>query len=657
MGVRRLYDFGPFQLDPAERRLIRDGKPIGLTPKSFDLLVVLVENRGHLLEKEKLLERVWPNQFVEESNLSFNISVLRKALGEGQEGQRYIETVPKKGFRFVVDVEEYRSNDAGPLDNQIGSLPAENRRKNVEAESDDAVEAAPGVIAITPTMQSSQSKNLRSLFVVLAAGIALLLTFWLWQRQAITPDHRQLRTIAVLPFKPLSVESREESLEMGMAEALITKLGRIKRIVVRPMGAVRKYTDAQQDPIKAGKELQADAVLDGSIQTAGDRVRVTVRLINIQTGASIWQDQFDAHFTDIFKVQDSISERVTQGLILKLSGAEREQLTKHATESPEAYQLYLQGQYLFFKSSGERAENFRKSLGHFQKAIEKDPQFAPAYIGIAHFYINVGDPKLTRAERYPKAKAAVLKALELDSGLAEAHNALGELKYQYEFDWLGAGENFRQAIDLDPHNAYFHLAYGWYLMCLRRFDEAKAELERAQELEPSSFHLNKTRGILMLFMREYDEALRHYQKLREIEPTGIHRNQWSMSVVFEQMGRYSEAVEEFLEDGRTREYLTSQEIKELREVFRTSGWKSFRLKRINLLEEKSKKQYISPTTLAGLYALEGDKDRSFAWLEKAIEMHDGWLTLIKIQPAYDNLRSDPRFLKMLQRVNLTPQDF
>lgn len=626
-----LYDFGPFCLDPSERRLLHDGKPVALTPKCFDLLVILVENSGHLLGKDELIERLWPGQFVEEANLSFNISTLRKALGEGQSGRHFIETVPKKGFRFVAHVEE-RGDEPRTIPTQ--QKEALNQRDlSVPSRFRLSLKIAAGFIT---------------------ASVLVYFVYGFWARRVAAPVHKSPRTIAVLPFKPLSSESRDESLEMGMAETLITKLSKINQLVVRPMSSVRKYTDVNQDPIKAGQEVEAESVLDGSIQKAGDRVRVTVRLIDVKTGAPVLSESFDAQFTDILNLQDSISQRVTQALIVTLSGAEREQLIKHATQSPEAFQLYLLGQYLFFKQSGDRVDNFRKGLECFQKAVEKDPHFASAYIGIAHFYINVGDPKLPRSESLPKAKAAVLKALELDGELAEAHNALGELKYQYEFDWSGAEENFRRAIDLDPHNSYFHLAYGWYLMCLRRFEESKAELQRALELEPSSFHLSKTRGILMLFMRQYDEAIRHYQKLREMEPTGIHRNQWSMSVAFEQMGMYSEAVEEFLEDGRTREYLTSQEIESLRELFKTSGWKSFSLKRINMLEEKSKKQYISPTTLAGLYALGEDKDRAFAWLEKAIESHDGWLTLIKIQPAYDSLRNDPRFIKLLERMNLAP---
>lgn len=644
MEAKRLYEFGPFRLDPAERRLLRDDQQVALTPKCFDLLVILVGNSGHLLEKETLLERLWPGQFVEEANLSFNISTLRKALGEGQNGQRFIETVPKKGFRFVARVEERRDDDT--------NLTTEAREETTER-----TEVGQQILPLHSTASRPAARfplDVKTLVGLISAIALVSFAYGLWARRAATPVQKPSKTIAVLPFKPLSIESRDESLEMGMAETLITKLSNINQLVVRPMSAVRKYTDLQQDPANAGQELQTQVVLDGSIQKVGDRIRVTVRLMDVESGAALWAAQFDENFTDIFKVQDSISERVTQALTLRLSPEESARLTKRYTDNPDAYQLYLQGHYFFTRQTGDRGDNLRRSLEYHQLAVEKDPKFALAYIGIAEFYISAGNPKLPPLECLPKAKAAVAKALELDNALAEAHTALAEIEYQYEFDRPGAEAEFKRALELNPNNAYIHLAYGWYLMCGEHFDQAQAEQDKAQELEPGSLRLNKTQGILFLFMRQYDKAISHYQKMREVEPNLIHRNQWSMSVAYEQMGRQAEAVEEFLEDGRIRKFLKPEEIETLRKAFTVSGWQDYSRMRIDLLEEKSKEEYVPPTLLAGLYALSGEKDLAFAWLEKAFDSRDGWMALLKIQPAYDNLRSDPRFTKLLQRLDLTP---
>jgi DNA-binding winged helix-turn-helix (wHTH) protein/TolB-like protein len=637
MRAKRSYDFGPFHLDPDERRLLHGNQPVALTPKCFDLLVIFVENSGHLLTKEELLGRLWPEQFVEEANLSFNISTLRKALGEGKNGLHFIETVPKKGFRFVAHVEERRSDST--------ELPAKETTEQTKLEH---------IQSSHSTTTARFPVSLKVTLGLITASALLYLGYNLWARPSESTVPKPARTIAVLPFKPLSTESRDESLEMGMTNALITKLSSINQLVVRPMSTVRKYTDVQQDPIKAGEEVQAEAVLDGSIQKVGDQVRVTCRLINVKNGAAIWADQFDASFTDILNVQDSISQRLIQALTLKLSGKEREQLNKHYTDNSEAYQLYLQGNYLFTKPTGDRGDNLRKSLDYYQQAVEKDPKFAKAYIGISEFYISGGDPKTPSWERILKAKAAIVKALELDTTLDEAYNARAELKYQYEFDWSGAEADFKQALDLNPNNSYFHIAYSWHLMCQGRFDEAQAQLTKSQDLDPGSLRINKTQGILFLFRRQYDKAIGHYQRMREIEPTLIHRNQWSMSVMYEQLGMHSEAVEQFLEDGRMREFLKPEEIEALRKAFTTSGWQSYVRMRLDLLENKSKKEYVAPTTLGGIYALAGEKDLAFASLEKAIDLHDGWVSLIKIQPAYDSLRSDSRFARLLQRVNLTP---
>lgn len=640
MEAKTVYEFGSFRLDPAERRLLRDDEQVALTPKCFDLLVMLVENSGHLLNKEELLDRLWPNQIVEEANLSFNISTLRKALGEGHNGQRFIETVPKKGFRFVAPVKERRD-----------------QRTNLTTETRQEI-TVPTVEQDIPPFQSRAAarfpRGLQLLAGLITAIALVALAYGLWERRNETPTRKRPRTIAVLPFKPLSTESRDESLEMGMAETLITKLSNINQLVVQPMSSVRKYTDLQQNPVKAGQELKTEVVLDGSIQRVADRIRVTVRLMDVESGAALWAAQFDENFTDIFKVQDSISERVTQALTLRLSPEESARLTKRSTDNPEAYQLFLQGQYFFSRHTGDRVDNLRKSLEYYQLAVEKDPKFALAYVGIAEFYLSAGNPKLPPGEHLPKAKAAVTKALELDNALAEAHTALAEMKYQYEFDRPSAEAAFKRALELNSNSAYIHVAYGWYLMCGGHFDQAQAEQDKAQELEPGSLRFNKTQGILFLFRRQYDKAFSHYQKMREVEPNLIHRNQWSMSVAYEQSGRHAEAVEEFLEDGRTRKYLEPEEIETLRKAFTESGWQGFSRMRIDLMEEKSKKENVPPTLLAGLHALSGERDLAFAWLEKAIDSRDGWMALLKIQPAYDNIRSDPRFTELLHRVGLTP---
>jgi serine/threonine-protein kinase len=320
------------------------------------------------------------------------------------------------------------------------------------------------------------------LSVVGLISISALAAWFLFWNKPVEIQSSPVRSIAVLPFKPLNADSRDESLEMGMAETLITRLSNLKQLVVRPMSAAHKYTELHQDAVKAGQEMQVETVLDGSIQKAGERVRVTVRLIDVSSGASLWAEQFDEDFTDIFKVQDSIAQRITDALPLQLSKQEKEQLAKHYTNNPEAYQLYLQGQYLFHRRAGRGLE---ASLAYYRQALEKDPNFALAHIGIAVYYLRSTNRKISAQEAIPQARAGIMRALAFEPTLAQAHNALGELKYQFEYDWTGAEKDFQRAVELNPNVALIRLAYGWFLMSAGRLNEAEAEMEKARELDPS----------------------------------------------------------------------------------------------------------------------------------------------------------------------------
>jgi DNA-binding winged helix-turn-helix (wHTH) protein/TolB-like protein len=645
--AKHLYEFGPFRLDPGERRLLCDERPVALTPKCFDLLTALVENSGHLLEKDELLNRVWPNQFVEESNLSFNISTLRKALGDGQNGQRYIETVPKRGFRFVAPITVHREASS--------DLVGEDATKRGSSMSASEFEAKAAAFVEAPREASSHTRLSRNavrmgiVAAIIACGILGLVLLRLSKRST-TPIGSPAKTLAVLPFKPLSADSRDESLEMGMAETLITRLSNVRQIVVRPMSAVRKYTDPQQDLVKAGQELQSEAVLDGSIQKSGDRIRVTVRLMNVQSGATLWTDQFDENFTNIFKVQDSISARVTNALLLRLSGDEQRQLTKRYTNNPEAYQLYLQGEHLRDK------RDYNKSLEFYQRTIEKDPNFALAHIGLAESYMHLnaeGAPRIPIQETLPKIRAALIKALELDETLAEAHNTLAEIKYQLEYDWSGAEKEFQRAVELNPNAAYIRMAYGWYLMDEERFDEALPQMERAQELDPRNLLYQLSIGVFYYFRRDYDKALDRFQKILELEPNypGAF---WWIENIYQQKKMYPEALEYAMKTGLGSGKLKPEEVPGRREILKHSGWQGILRLWLDMAKERAKNEPANPRTFAVLYALLGDKDQAFAWLEKAVDAHDPWAVQLKIEPQYDSLRSDPRYTTLLKRLNMTP---
>ena len=479
--------------------------------------------------------------------------------------------------------------------------------------------------------------------VLLLAGVALALYY--------TPRARPsapIRSVAVLPFKPLGAEGRDEALELGMADTLIARLSNIREVDVRPISAVHRYTGLAQDAVAAGREQRVDAVLDGHIQRAGEKVRVTVRLLRVSDGAPLWADRFDAEMTDIFSVQDSISERVAAALSVRLAGVERERLTRHHTENPEAYQLYLKGRYHLNRLTDE---GFLKGRDYFRQAIDLDPRYAPAYAGLADAYqmlgaFNAQAPK----DVFPRAREAAQKALELDEGLAEAHTALGVVKMLHDWDFAGAEREFRRAIELNRSYADAHLMYGYYFSAMGRFDEAHAEVARALELDPVSLPKLMGVGDVLYQQRRYDEAIEQYRKALEMEPnSGI--THWALGNAYAGKGMYEEAAAHY-EKAIPLSGDSPDELASLGYAYAVSGRRREAAAVIGELNQLSKRRYISPVIIAFIYAGLGENDRAFELLERAYESRDFILIMLKVDPFFDRLRADPRFAELVRRVGL-----
>jgi len=435
-----------------------------------------------------------------------------------------------------------------------------------------------------------------------------------------------------------------------MADTLINKLSNIRQITVRPLSAVRQYTSVQQDAVAAGREQKVDAVLDGNIQRSGDQVRVTVRLVRVGDGAGIWTDQFDARMTDIFAVQDSISERVANSLALKLSGEERGLLTKRNTQNPEAYRLYLLGRYQLNKSTDD---GIRKALEKFRQAIDSDPNFALAYVGLADAYIAQGAfDALPPKESFPKAKQAALQALQLDEHLAEAHVSLANARFFFDWDWAGAEDEFKRAIAINPGYSDAHQMYGYYVSSKGRSDEALREMQQAQELDPLSLPKITAVGEVLYMARRYDEAIAAFRKTFEMDPNSGF-GYWALGRAYTEKGMYADAIAAF-QKAIPLSGDSPDESASLGCAYARSGRKADARKIIDDLKEQSKRRYIAPSVIAAIYADLGEKDEGFIWLDKAYEEHDFILVLLKVEPMFDKLRSDPRFAVLLKRVGLEP---
>ncbi len=672
---KRLYEFGDFQLDLAERLLWRNGEIVPLKAKVFDVLVLLVENAGHLLEKDWLMRELWRDSFVEEVNLNVNISTLRKALGETATEQRYIETVPKRGYRFVAKVTEKVINadlttgvlshkDSTPTDTELvqSDLQTDNlAASQLSSVSHLSVEKAAPLLAETtsPIAVRTASQNqaaarrfspwqITFIVAILLAGISVSI-YLIWSTRAKESVHEDLKTVAVLPFKTLSKEEADSALAIGMADAIITKLGSLKKINVRPTSAVLKYSDTSEDSIAIGKQLQVDAILEGLVQKSDKKIRITAKLIRVQDGSPLWSDTFDDFFTNIFALQDSISEKMAQALSVQITENEHQLLAKRYTENTEAYQLYLLGRYQFYSVFG--GDHLDKALAYYQAAVDKDGEFAPAWVGLADVYYSRGETTANRQEMREKANAALSKALSIDADLSEAIGTLSILKLTEDFNWAEAERLIKRAIELKPNDAYAHESYARMLTQWGRCDEAMHEVQLATQLDPGADVIRVSNCRLLVMCGRYDEAIALAKRFR-VEEIAPEYWFYLKLQIYAGKSQFTEAIAE-----AKKMDVQSSMIKRNNILAYCYGRSGNRAEAEAILKERLKgaqetgvisNYYNTAMVYAGL----GDKDRAFECLEKSYREKEYMVLYLKTDPMWESLRLDPRFKDLLHRLKL-----
>ncbi len=645
MQAKQLYEFGPFQLSTAEHLLLRDGDVVPLTPKVVDVLALLVERSGHLLEREELLSTVWTDSFVEEANLTVSISALRKALGERADGHQYIETVPKRGYRFVADVKVIEAEEDLVLRERTRAQVIIEHEEETDDQSDIRTEIEPDAKS-----QARARATRRWRGRALIAGVATLVMMaglaYLWKiaktRQAET--NAQIKSIAVLPFKQLGEGEKDELVGFGIADVLITRLGSVNRMAVRPTSSVFKYIGAEPDILSVGTELKVDAILEGNIQRTGNQTRVTARLVRARDGQLLWADTFDGRPNEPFELQDRISERVAAALFFNPPDEQKRLLTKRDTDNPEAYQAYMKGRYFLAKRT---TDGMKKSIEYFERAIEKDPSYALAFAGLADGYsLLVNYTQIAPKDGFPKAKEAVTQALRIDDTLAEAHASLAKIDHLYDWDWEAAEREFKRAIELNSDYATAHQWYGEYLISMGRFDEAKAEMRRALELDPVSPAINAAQGFPYYHNREFDEAIAAYKRALELDPKyGI--THWRLNQVYIQKRMYDEASAEFL----ASEGDSPQIQERLRTIFTASGIRGYW--ELSVAKSEAELDRCCSKHIAVIYGYLGDRENVLKWLEKAYRERAHMMVELKVDPVWDDVRSDPRFADLLRRMRLS----
>jgi DNA-binding winged helix-turn-helix (wHTH) protein/TolB-like protein/Flp pilus assembly protein TadD len=626
------YEFGPFQLNATERLLQRGTEIVSLTPKVLDTLLVLVENSGHIVEKNQLMEQLWPDSYVEESSLTQNVSLLRKALSDGDVDSNYIETIPKRGYRFIAQVTERHELTNGSVPFDIAELELQ-------------TQAAPTFAPPVTNVQWDTSKHYVAMFAVVAVLFGVV-TFVYWFRHRNDRDALGLRSIAVLPFKTIGSDTQNDLLGLGMADALIIKLSKLDQLTVLPTSSVFRYTNRDKDAAAIARDLGVDGVLDGTVQRDGESVRVTAQLIRLKDGKTVWSGKFDERYSSIFLLQDSISEQLSASLRPRVGQLEKPASKAHPTDDVEAYRSYLTGLYFWNRRTHE---NLPKAIHYLEQAVARDPNFAAARAILADcYYLSAeGEYRIaTPEEALDRATAAVTKALEIDDSLAEAHTVKGGISMvQRQFDQAGA--EFRRALELNPNYAVGHLRYGYYLFYSLKLDEALIHMRRAQELDPVSPITNGALALMLYNAHDFDGCIAYSQRAVELEPT-VFAAHLNLGEAYAQKRMFREAQAAFDKAGKVDpEYV----LWEKAYAFALAGQRAEALRNVAEAEKQNKTGTRMHQNYAQLYAALGEKDKAFA------EMELMWMgrmsgAAVKYDPAFDLLRDDARFTEFLKKHSI-----
>jgi TolB-like protein/DNA-binding winged helix-turn-helix (wHTH) protein/Flp pilus assembly protein TadD len=613
--AKGFYEFGPYRLNTRALVLLKDGVTVRLTPKVLLTLKALVENAGEVITKEELLRSVWPDTYVEESNLAQNISVLRRALGTAPSGARYIETVAKRGYRFAGEV---RSAAAAP----------------------PLAAAVPEATPIVPTSWSLKRPALIVAALLLLAAVGIVYQ----RRHAVSAA--VIRSIAVIPFQNLSGDPAQDYLADGITELLTTELGRALPVRVTSRTSTMRFREGGRSVPAIARELKVDCVMEGSVAREGDRLRVTAQLIDAPADRHLWAETYDRDLTDVLLLEEEIARAIAREI--KVVAAPRQQ-SRAASVNPNAFEAYLRARYYVGQRS---APDVKKAVSWYEKAIGEDPAYAKPYAGLADCYNQLGTVMIgggSPAETRRLAIAAANHALEIDPGLAEAHAALAYSDL-YEWNWASAGQEFERAIRLNPSYPSAHLWFGHYLSARGEFDRALQEIRLAGDLDPMSEIIQTQIAWTLGHARRYPEAIRQYQKVLANHPD-YQWALWALGGALTEAGDYDAAIETLNKAAQ----LGNRSPSSLGTLGRAYGLAGRRQEAQRLLHELtllSRSRYVPPHAFVHVYLGLGDRDKAFEWLERSYLERSNSLIWLGVSSMFDPLRSDPRFDDLLRRVGL-----
>ena len=623
------YEFGPFRLNLTERILYRGSDMVSLTPKVFDTLLLLVENNGHILEKNELMEHLWPDSFVEESSLTQNISLLRRALAEGDGEHNYIETIPKRGYRFNAVV------------NELDELTNSHAVKTVDPPP--TTEPANPPNSLDAQVSRNTRRNIYPIAIAGAVGLAVLISAVYWFRFRTKNERFVPRSVAVLPFKTIGTNSENDLLGLGMADTLIIKLSRLDQLSVLPTSSIFRYTERDKDPVAIGRDLGVESVLDGTVQRDGEWVRVTAQLIRLSDGKTVWSGKFDERYSSIFTLQDSVSEQLAVSLRPQITQGDKNALAVHSTDNTQAYEPYITGLYFWNRRT---RENLPKAIAHLEQAVAIDPNFAEARAILADcYYLSMQDEygRSDPDEALKRAEISVTKALELNDSLASAHTVKAGLKMA-ERNFDEAGQEFRRALELNPNYAVAHLRYAYFLFGNLRLDQALSHMRQAQQLDPASSVTNGALAGMLYHARDFDTSIAYSKRALELEPTQDAAG-LNLSEAYIQKRMFREAhenLEKWLD--RNPRYVYWEKAY----AYALEGRREDCMRMVAEVEKLNNTGLRNHLNYGIIYGALGDKDKAFTELNE-IRLGRFISATLKYEPQFDSLRDDPRFKELLKK--------
>ena len=628
--------FGAFRLHPGEHTLTRDGESIALTPKEFDTLLALVEARGRVVGKEELIRRVWPDSYVGDGSLARNISVLRKALGED-----LIETVPRRGYRITTAVAQPEAGGTDATEERSPvSVPDSPAMGTIDRSNIPQANAPANLPATLPKAWSLRPRWISyGAILFLAFGIVGLLT-WNSVSHAKTDPLQAPVRIAVLPFANYTGNPQQDYLCDGLTEAMISELSRLNpdQLSVIARTSAMKFKSTQKSIPEIARELNADYILESSVRGSGDRVRVTAQLVRGTDASHLWTGEYERGLQNVADVQQEVAIALAEEIRLKVDAAVKRRL--HGTHSvdPETYQDYLLGRYNWTKRN---REGLMKSVELFERAISRDPGYAPAYAGLADSYLVLGGGYLPDIETYNKARVAALKAMELDKTLSEPYTSLAYEKFVNERDMAGADEDYQRSIMLDANNANAHHWYAIFLSAMKRHDEAIQHINRALELDPLAIGIRYNAGSIYLAAGRTDEALSIAKHALEMDPASAPAH-GTLARVYLAKGEYEQALAEMRAAQDLRAEASPYAVEEAR-IYAMEGKTELARQQLAAVLRGRGWTKVAPYTFALTYAELGEKDKAFYWLQRSIDDHSCTASEINTDPGLDPLRPDARF--------------